>query len=58
MQIYPKGGHGFMFRKKDWMEPLFLWTRNNKLDELKELAYQQTINKILINYEVENKKNG
>jgi len=25
MHIYPKGGHGFVFRMKDWMEPLFKW---------------------------------
>jgi acetyl esterase/lipase len=30
MHIYPKGGHGFVFRQKGWMEPLFLWMRNNK----------------------------
>ena len=30
MHIYPKGGHGFIFRQKGWMEPLLLWMRNNK----------------------------
>jgi acetyl esterase/lipase len=30
MHIYPKGGHGFIFRQKGWMEPLFLWMKNNK----------------------------
>jgi len=32
MHIYPKGDHGFIFRHKGWMEPLFDWlTRNNWL---------------------------
>jgi acetyl esterase/lipase len=30
MHIYPKGGHGFIFHQKGWMETLFLWMRNNK----------------------------
>jgi acetyl esterase/lipase len=30
MHIYPKGGHGFIFRQKGWMEPLLLWMKNNK----------------------------
>lgn len=30
MHIYPKGGHGFVFRQKGWMEPLFQWMKNNK----------------------------
>lgn len=30
MHIYPKGGHGFIFRQPDWMESLFLWMKNNK----------------------------
>jgi acetyl esterase/lipase len=30
MHIYPKGGHGFIFRQPGWMEPLFLWMKNNK----------------------------
>ncbi len=30
MHIYPKGGHGFIFRRSGWMEPLFLWMKNNK----------------------------
>ncbi len=28
MHIYPKGGHGFVFRMSDWMEPLFKWIKN------------------------------
>ncbi len=28
MHIYPKGGHGFIFRMKDWMEPLLRWLKN------------------------------
>lgn len=30
MHIYPKGGHGFIFRQPDWIEPLFLWMKKNK----------------------------
>ena len=30
MHIYPKGGHGFIFRQPDWTEPLFLWMKKNK----------------------------
>jgi acetyl esterase/lipase len=30
MHIYPKGGHGFIFRQKGWMEPLIRWMKNNK----------------------------
>lgn len=30
MHIYPKGGHGFVFRQKGWMEPLLQWMRTNK----------------------------
>ena len=30
MHIYPKGGHGFIFHQPVWMEPLFLWMKNNK----------------------------
>jgi acetyl esterase/lipase len=30
MHIYPKGGHGFIFRRKGWMEPLIQWMKNNK----------------------------
>jgi acetyl esterase/lipase len=30
MHIYPKGGHGFIFRQKGWMEPLIEWLKNNK----------------------------
>jgi acetyl esterase/lipase len=29
MHIYPKGGHGFIFRQPDWIEPLFLWMKKN-----------------------------
>jgi acetyl esterase/lipase len=28
MHIYPKGGHGFIFGMKDWMEPLLKWIKN------------------------------
>lgn len=31
MHIYPKGGHGFIFRQKGWMEPLFQWMKNSKI---------------------------
>ena len=31
MHIYPKGGHGFIFRQPGWMEPLLLWMKNLKL---------------------------
>ncbi|WP_026461526.1 alpha/beta hydrolase [Adhaeribacter aquaticus] len=30
MHIYPKGGHGFIFRQKDWTDPLFAWMKKNK----------------------------
>lgn len=30
MHIYPTGGHGFIFRHKDWMRPLFEWMENSK----------------------------
>lgn len=30
MHIYPKGGHGFIFRQPDWTDPLFLWMKKNK----------------------------
>lgn len=30
MHIYPKGGHGFIFRQPGWMESVFLWMKNNK----------------------------
>lgn len=30
MHIYPKGGHGFIFRHPGWTEPLLLWMKNNK----------------------------
>lgn len=29
MHIYPKGGHGFIFRQGDWIEPLLLWMKKN-----------------------------
>ena len=29
MHIYQKGGHGFIFRQPDWMDPLFLWLKKN-----------------------------
>ncbi|GAB3280118.1 alpha/beta hydrolase [Larkinella harenae] len=29
MHIYPKGGHGFIFRQKGWMDPLFDWMKRN-----------------------------
>ena len=28
MHIYPKGGHGFVFRQPGWMEPLLKWISN------------------------------
>lgn len=31
MHIYPKGGHGFIFRQKGWMEPLLKWMETSKL---------------------------
>lgn len=31
MHIYPKGGHGFIFGRKGWMEPLLQWMKNSKL---------------------------
>jgi acetyl esterase/lipase len=30
MHIYPKGGHGFIFGHKGWMEPLIKWIKNSK----------------------------
>jgi len=30
MHIYPKGGHGFIFGHKGWMEPLFKWMKDSK----------------------------
>lgn len=29
MHIYPKGGHGFIFRQPDWIAPLLLWMKKN-----------------------------
>jgi acetyl esterase/lipase len=31
MHIYPKGDHGFIFRQKGWMNPLFDWMERNKI---------------------------
>lgn len=31
MHLYSKGGHGFIFREKSWMEPVFHWMRKNTL---------------------------
>jgi acetyl esterase/lipase len=31
MHIYPKGGHGFVFGHKGWMDPLFKWMKDMKL---------------------------
>jgi acetyl esterase/lipase len=28
MHLYPKGGHGFVFRMKDWMDPLIKWIKS------------------------------
>jgi acetyl esterase/lipase len=30
MHIYPSGGHGFIFRQKNWMQPLLEWMENSK----------------------------
>jgi acetyl esterase/lipase len=30
MHIYPKGGHGFVFGRPRWMEPLLQWMKINK----------------------------
>lgn len=30
MHIYQQGGHGFIFRYKEWIEPLLQWMRLNK----------------------------
>ena len=30
MHIYPAGGHGFIFRQPEWMQPLLLWMKKNK----------------------------
>ncbi len=30
LHIYPKGGHGFIFRQPDWINPLLLWMKKNK----------------------------
>jgi acetyl esterase/lipase len=29
MHIYPKGGHGFIFRQNGWMDPLLAWMKVN-----------------------------
>lgn len=31
MHIYPKGGHGFVFGHKGWMDPLFKWMKDMNL---------------------------
>ena len=31
MHIFPKGDHGFIFRHKGWMDPLFDWMKRNNL---------------------------
>jgi acetyl esterase/lipase len=31
MHIYPKGGHGFVFGMKDWMDPLFRWMKSSEI---------------------------
>ncbi|MDP4277609.1 MAG: alpha/beta hydrolase [Bacteroidota bacterium] len=31
MHLFPKGGHGFVFGQKNWMEPLFKWMENSNL---------------------------
>ncbi len=31
MHVYPKGDHGFIFRKPNWMDPLFQWMKDNSL---------------------------
>ena len=30
MHVYPSGGHGFIFRQPDWIDPLILWMKKNK----------------------------
>lgn len=30
MHVFPSGGHGFIFRQKDWMEPLLKWMKTQK----------------------------
>ena len=30
LHIYPKGGHGFVFRRKSWMDPLIQWMKDSK----------------------------
>jgi acetyl esterase/lipase len=30
MHIYQKGGHGFIFRQRNWIEPLLQWMKANK----------------------------
>ncbi len=31
MHIYPKGGHGFIFKHPSWITPLFNWMKRNQL---------------------------
>ena len=33
MHIYPSGGHGFIFRQPDWIDPLLLWMKKNKWNQ-------------------------
>ncbi len=30
MHIYPKGGHGFIFRRNGWMDPIFRWMKDSR----------------------------
>lgn len=34
MHIYPKGGHGFVSKRKGWMETVFQWMQNSKIINL------------------------
>lgn len=31
MHVFPKGDHGFIFRQKGWIDPLFDWMKRNNL---------------------------
>lgn len=31
MHVYPKGGHGFIFGRKGWMNPLLEWMKQSKI---------------------------
>ena len=35
MHIYPKGGHGFVFGHKGWMDPLFEWMKKSNFITIK-----------------------